>query len=70
VVAVGRVEAQRRAVLEAARVDPQVLVLAAARLEVEGRSAAAAALEEVAAGREAVYRTTQFLPRSDLQLFR
>ena len=68
-VAVGRVEAQGRAVLEAAKVGPQVLALAARR-EVAERSAVAAALAEVAADQVAACRITQFRPRSDLQFFR
>jgi hypothetical protein len=66
---VGRVEAQGRAVLEAARVGPQVLALVARR-EVAERSAVAGALAEVAADQVAACRTTQFRPRSDLQFFR
>jgi hypothetical protein len=69
VVAVGRVEAQGRAVLEAAKVAPQVLALAARR-EVAERSAVAAALAEMAAGQVAACRITQFRPRSDLQFFK
>ena len=65
----GRVEAQGRAVLEAAKVGPQVLALAARR-EVAERSAVAAALAEVAADQVAACRITQFRPRSNLQFFR
>jgi hypothetical protein len=70
VVAVGRVEAQGRAVLEAAKVDLQVLAPAVARREVAERSAVAAAPAEAVADQVAACRLTQFLPRSDLQFFR
>jgi hypothetical protein len=69
VVAVGRAEAQGRAVLEAAKVGPQVLALAA-RLELEERSVVAVAQAVVAADPGGVYRVIRFLPRSNLQFFR
>jgi len=67
---VGRVEAQDRVALEAAKADPQVLAPAGARREVAGRSVAAAALAVVGAGQVVACRLTQFRPRSDLQFFR
>ena len=69
-VAVGRAEAPGKAVLEAVKVDPQARALAAARRELADRSAAAAALAEVAADQVAACRLTQFLPRSELEFLR